>query len=32
MEFEELEFWMAAVADYHHAADKAMSERNDGSV
>jgi hypothetical protein len=27
MEFEEIEFWMAAVADYNRAADTAMSER-----
>ena len=29
MEFDELEFWMAAVADYSRAADEAMSERRD---
>jgi len=28
MEFEEIEFWMAAVADYNRAADKAISERH----
>lgn len=27
MEFDEIEFWMAAVTDYNRAADKAMSER-----
>ena len=27
MEFEEIEFWMGAVNDYHRAADKTMSER-----
>jgi hypothetical protein len=27
MEFDELEFWMAAVADYSRAADITMSER-----
>jgi hypothetical protein len=32
MEFEEIEFWMAAVTDYHRAADVAMSERRDGKV
>ncbi len=28
MEFDEIDFWMAAVADYNRAADKAMSERH----
>ncbi len=32
MEFEEIEFWMAAVADYNHATDAAMSKRHSGQV
>jgi hypothetical protein len=28
MGFEEIEFWMAAVADYHRAVDAATSERH----
>ena len=28
MEFDEIEFWMAAVADYNRAADTAMGERH----
>jgi hypothetical protein len=29
MEFDEIDFWMAAVADYHRAADEAMGARRD---
>jgi hypothetical protein len=29
MEFDEIDFWMAAVADYNSAADEAMSARRD---
>jgi len=32
MEFEEIEFWMAAVTDYNRAADQAMSEHHSGKV
>lgn len=32
MEFEEIEFWMAAVADYNRAADVAMSEHRGDKV
>ncbi len=32
MEFEEIEFWMAAVADYNRATDVAMSEHRGGKV
>jgi hypothetical protein len=28
MEFDDIDFWMAAVADYNRAANKAMSERH----
>ena len=29
MEFDEIDFWMAAVTDYNRAADEAMSARRD---
>ena len=32
MEFEEIEFWMAAVTDYNRTADQAMSERHTRKV
>jgi hypothetical protein len=32
MDFEEIEFWITAVADYNRAADKAMSERHNGTA
>lgn len=32
MEFEEIEFWMAAVADYNRTADVAMSEHRSSKV
>jgi hypothetical protein len=28
MEFDEIDFWLAAVADYNRAADKAMDARH----
>jgi len=31
MEFDELDFWMAAVVDYNRAADETMSARRDNS-
>lgn len=31
MEFDEIDFWMAAVADYNRAADAAISERRDSN-
>jgi hypothetical protein len=32
MEFDEIEFWMAAVADYNRAADAAMGEPRSSKV
>jgi hypothetical protein len=32
MEFDEIEFWIAAVADYNRAADAAMSEHHSSKV
>jgi len=32
MEFEEIEFWIAAVTDYNRAADAAMSEHRSNKV
>jgi hypothetical protein len=32
MEFEEIEFWMAAVADYHRATAAATSERHSSKL
>jgi hypothetical protein len=29
MDFDEIDFWMAAVADYNRATDEAMSARRD---
>ncbi len=29
MEFDEIDFWMVAVADYNRIADEAMSARRD---
>jgi hypothetical protein len=29
MEFDEIDFWMVAVADYNRAADQAMRARRD---
>lgn len=30
MDFEELAFWMAAVAEYNRALEQAVDERRDG--